>query len=98
MSFDLVLFGGTGDLAWRKLVPTIREEGSEIWVTFNPDMDTDDTYKRWVEHPPPGTKIVKMGWQDAQAHGWFPERENEKRLKAKLVAIRKLIAGEKVSR
>ena len=23
MSFDLVLFGGTGDLAWRKLMPAL---------------------------------------------------------------------------
>lgn len=23
MSFDLVLFGGTGDLAWRKLLPAL---------------------------------------------------------------------------
>src|SRR4051794_41275669 len=26
MSFDLVLFGGTGDLAWRKLMPALRSE------------------------------------------------------------------------
>lgn len=66
--------------SWDMVIPTIRTEGSEIWVTLNPDLDTDDSYQRWVEHPPPGTKLVKMGWQDAQAHGWFPERENEKRL------------------
>jgi phage terminase large subunit len=66
--------------SWDIVIPTIRAANSEIWVSFNPDMDNDDTYQRWVVNPPPGTKVVKMGWQDAQAYGWFPEKENEKRL------------------
>lgn len=66
--------------SWDMLIPTIRAVGSEIWVLFNPDLEDDDTYQRWVVHPPPGTVVVKMGWQDAQALGWFPEKENEKRL------------------
>jgi len=27
------------------LIPTIRKEGSEIWMTLNPDMDTDEKIK-----------------------------------------------------
>ena len=29
--------------SWDILIPTIRKPDSEIWVTFNPYMDTDDT-------------------------------------------------------
>jgi phage terminase large subunit len=35
--------------SWDILIPTVREEGSAIWVTFNPVQETDATYKRFVE-------------------------------------------------
>lgn len=35
--------------SWDILIPTIRKNGSEIWVTFNPELDSDNTYKRFVE-------------------------------------------------
>ncbi len=56
--------------SWSILIPTIRKEGSEIWVTFNPELDTDETYRRFVINPPPDAVVVKMGWQD---NPWFPE-------------------------
>lgn len=65
--------------SWLILIPTIRKPGSEIWVSFNPDLDTDDTWQRWVETPLPGTVSVKTGWQDAAALGWFPPAEDAKR-------------------
>ena len=66
--------------SWDVLIPTVRAENSEIWVSFNPEMDSDDTWRRWVESPPPGAIVVKMGWQDADELGWFPANENNKRL------------------
>ncbi|MGD0013111.1 MAG: PBSX family phage terminase large subunit [Bryobacteraceae bacterium] len=56
--------------SWEVLIPTIRKDGSEIWVTFNPDLDTDDTYKRFVINPPPGAAVVRMTYRD---NPWFPE-------------------------
>jgi phage terminase large subunit len=56
--------------AWAILIPTIRKAGSEIWISFNPDAETDPTYVRFVKHPPPGAKVVEIGWQD---NPWFPE-------------------------
>lgn len=50
--------------SWDLLEPTIRAPGSEIWVSFNPDMDTDETYKRLVLSPPPDSLVTKMNWQD----------------------------------
>ena len=34
--------------SWDILLPTIRRTGSEVWVSFNPELDTDETYKRFV--------------------------------------------------
>lgn len=50
--------------SWDLLEPTIRADGSEIWVSFNPDMDTDETYKRFVVNPPPDALVVQIGWED----------------------------------
>ena len=56
--------------SWAVLVPTIRKKDSEIWVSFNPDQDTDPTYRRFVTKPPPAAKVVEIGWAD---NPWFPE-------------------------
>ncbi len=50
--------------SWDTLLPTIRKQGAEVWVSFNPKLATDDTYKRWVLNPPPGAIIVKIGYED----------------------------------
>lgn len=56
--------------SWATLIPTIRKEGSEIWVTFNPELETDETYQRFIKHPPQGAIIEKLNWTD---NPWFPE-------------------------
>lgn len=56
--------------SWEKLIPTIRKEGSEIWASFNPELETDDTYQRWVVNPPPNSRIVKVNYTD---NPWFPD-------------------------
>ena len=53
--------------SWRTVIPTIRKPGSEIWVTFNPELETDDTYQRFVVSPPPGAVVVKTSWRDNPA-------------------------------
>lgn len=50
--------------SWDLLEPTIRAPNSEIWVSFNPDMDTDETYKRLVLSPPPNSIVTKINWMD----------------------------------
>ena len=52
------------------LLPTIRKEGSEVWLSLNPDMETDETYQRFVSNPPPDAVVVQMNWRD---NPWFPE-------------------------
>jgi glucose-6-phosphate 1-dehydrogenase len=56
MSFDLVIFGGTGDLAWRKLLPALFQafrhgslpEGGRIIGVGRDDM-TDDAYRTLIK-------------------------------------------------
>ncbi len=56
--------------SWDILIPTIRKEKSEIWVTFNPELDTDDTYTRFVVNPPPGSVLININYSD---NPWFPK-------------------------
>lgn len=50
--------------SWDILIPTIRAPNSEIWVSFNPDLDTDDTYRRFVVDPPSDAAVVKINYSD----------------------------------
>jgi len=54
--------------SWDILTPTIRKPGSEIWVTFNPDLETDETYQRFVVNPPADCMAVEINWRD---NPWF---------------------------
>lgn len=65
--------------SWDTLIPTIRKPGSEIWVTLNPDMDTDDTYVRFIAAPSDDTWLCEVNWRD---NPWFPEVLEQERLKA----------------
>ena len=56
--------------SWEVLIPTVRKPESEIWVTFNPDLDTDETYRRFVVNPPANAQIRKVNWSD---NPWFPD-------------------------
>ena len=56
--------------SWDILVPTIRKPLSEIWVTFNPELDSDETYQRFVVNPQPDSIVVRMNWDK---NPWFPE-------------------------
>jgi phage terminase large subunit len=62
--------------SWDILTPTIRKPSSEIWVSFNPDLDTDETYRRFVLDPPPFCETVKINWSDNK---WFPAELEQER-------------------
>jgi len=61
--------------SWDLLCPTIRKEDmvtlecSEIWVTFNPELDTDATYVRFVTNPPANAWVCFINYTD---NPWFP--------------------------
>lgn len=56
--------------SWDILIPTIRKPGSRIWISLNPELDTDETYVRFIESPPEGAEVVQINWAD---NPWFPE-------------------------
>ncbi|HIG66678.1 MAG TPA: PBSX family phage terminase large subunit, partial [Porticoccaceae bacterium] len=62
--------------SWDVLIPTIRKDGSEIWVSFNTANEDDPTWQTFVEHPRENSYVKKVSWRD---NPWFPkELENEK--------------------
>lgn len=65
------------EVAWQKLAPTVREAGSEIWVTWNPEKDGSPTDKRFRKSPPPDSKIVELNYTD---NPWFPDVLDQERL------------------
>ncbi|CAB4127882.1 phage_term_2, phage terminase, large subunit, PBSX family [uncultured Caudovirales phage] len=56
--------------SWNILIPTIRKEKSEIWITFNPELESDETYQRFVVSEPENSVVQKINWSD---NPWFPE-------------------------
>lgn len=51
--------------SWGVLIPTVRKEDSEIWMTFNPELETDYTYTRFVKEADlSASLVVKTTWRD----------------------------------
>lgn len=65
--------------SWVILIPTIRKEGSRITITLNPELDTDETYVRFIESPPPDAVVVKVNYSD---NPWFPDVLKQERAHA----------------
>lgn len=65
------------ETAWTKLTPTVREAGSEIWVTWNPEKDGSATDKRFRKEQPDNAIVVEMNYDD---NPWFPSVLEEERL------------------
>lgn len=71
---------GVSKRSWDVLIPTIRKENSEIWMTLNPDMDTDETYVRFIERRSLDTWVCQVNWRD---NPWFPQVLDLERKKAR---------------
>ena len=63
--------------SWDILIPTIRRDGSEIWVSLNPDLETDETYMRFILNAPPGAQVVPISYRD---NPWFSSVMEDERL------------------
>lgn len=66
--------------AWMKLIPTLREEDSELWVTWNRERKKSATNLRFGNSTDPRTKIVEINWRD---NPWFPAILDRVRVKDK---------------
>jgi phage terminase large subunit len=59
------------------VIPTVRKENSEIWVSFNPKNPTDPTWKRFVQKESDRILAKKVSWRD---NPFFPQvLEDERR-------------------
>ena len=79
---------GVSERSWSVLIPTIRAKNSEIWATFNPDMDTDPVWQRFVVNPPTDEApfdcvSVELNWYDNKH---FPEVLDRERKHCKKVS------------
>lgn len=54
--------------SYKILIPTIRKSGSEIWITFNPQLESDETYQRFVINTPPDSIVKKVNYGQ---NPWF---------------------------
>jgi phage terminase large subunit len=65
------------EAAWQKLIPTIREEESEIWVTYNPESKHSAVHQRFRVNPSGDVKVCEINWRD---NPWFPDVLNQERM------------------
>ena len=56
--------------SWDLLIPTIRKEKSEIWITFNPDQEDDPVYKMFVLGNRDDVVLAKV---NHERNPFFPE-------------------------
>ena len=68
------------DKSWDDLDPTIRKDGAEIWISFNPEDELDPTYVRFCVNRRKNSIVVKTSWRDAEEYGWFPKDLKEQML------------------
>lgn len=55
--------------SWEVLIPNIRKDGSEIWISFNPVPEQDPTFERFVKRPQPNSLVRHVTYRDDP---WFP--------------------------
>lgn len=64
--------------SWAILIPTVREDDSEIWLTWNRGSEKSATNQRFIVNATPDMKIVEMNWSD---NPFFPKVLNDERLR-----------------
>lgn len=68
------------DSAWTTLIPTLREEDSELWVTWNPERKGSSTDKRFRNSKDPRFKLIKLNWRDNNKFPQKLERDRQRDL------------------
>ncbi|UYQ70977.1 phage terminase large subunit [Pelagibacterium flavum] len=68
------------DEAWTKLIPTLREVDSELWVSWNPESKKSATHKRFRNSADPRYKIVEINFRDNPKFPAILERQRQRDL------------------
>jgi len=69
--------------SWDILTPTIRRLDSEIWISMNPELDSDETYKRFIVNRPDNCVAVSVNFDQ---NPWFNEVLEQERKNCQLLA------------
>ena len=76
------------EIAWQKLLPTVREDDSEVWITYNPERRDSPTNKRFgnpeIIDDETGKVIGRCVIMNYMDNPWFPhvlelERRQDKK-------------------
>lgn len=54
----------------KTLALTVRAPNSEVWLSFNPDLEDDPVYQEYVVSPPDDALVLKINYDD---NPFFPE-------------------------
>ena len=72
------------EVAWRKLIPTLRDEGPgwyvENWISYNPESPDSATHRRFIINRSDDCEVSDINWSD---NPWFPAVLNHQRLEDK---------------
>jgi len=50
--------------AWRILIPTLRAEGSQFYITFNPESVDDEVYKMFILNQREDSLVIKINYDE----------------------------------
>ena len=64
--------------AWATLIPTLREDDAELWITWNPQRKNSATHNRFRAASDSRMKVAEMNWRD---NPWFTPLLERTRLK-----------------
>lgn len=65
------------EMAYRKLLPTVRRFQGEVWLTYNPESPESATHTRFRGSSREGILVECVNWND---NPWFPKGLEEERL------------------
>lgn len=65
--------------AWEKIVPTVRQEGSETWAIWNPETENSWVHKNLRLSKDPLIKGCEINWPE---NPWFTSKMERDRLRA----------------
>lgn len=66
------------ELAWQTLIPTLREDDAELWVTWNPRRKGSATDKRFRGSADPLVRIAELNWRDNPRFPALLERQRQR--------------------